>query len=105
MTLDDKQNLPFTEAVIQEVLRLTCVAPLGLPHCATADIELENGLKIPKGTMIFPNLHRITRNSEVFNDPSSFKPERFIGKDGKYSKNEHNIPFSVGMLKLYGLPP
>ena len=59
--------------------------------------KLENGHKIPKGTMIFPNLHRITRNSEVFDDPSSFKPERFIDRDGKYCKNEHNIPFSIGM--------
>ena len=97
MTLDDKQNLPFTEAVIQEVLRITCIAPLGIPHCSTADITLENGHKIPKGTMIFSNLHRITRNSEVFDDPSSFKPERFIDRDGRYCKNEHNIPFSIGM--------
>ena len=88
--------MPFTEAVIQEVLRITCIAPLGVPHSSTADIVLENGHKIPKGTMIFPNLHRITRNSQVFNDPNSFKPERFIDKDGKYAKNEHNIPFSIG---------
>ena len=96
MTLDDKPNLPFTEAVIQEVLRITCIAPLGLPHCSTTEIILENGYIIPKGTMIFPNLHRITRNSQIFNDPNLFQPERFIDKDGKYAKNEHNIPFSIG---------
>ena len=52
--------------------------------------------------MVFPNLHRITRNSEVFEDPSMFKPERFIDENGKYAKNEHNIPFSTGMLIVLG---
>ena len=100
--MDDKPNLPYTEAVIQEILRISCVAPLGIPHCSTADITLENGYKIPKGTMVFPNLHRITRNNEVFEDPSMFKPERFIDENGKYAKNDHNIPFSTGMLIVLG---
>ena len=76
--MEDKPNLPFTEAVIQEILRISCIAPMGLPHNSTADIRLENGYIIPKDTMIFPNLHRITRNSQVFEDPNAFKPERFL---------------------------
>ena len=94
--LEDKPNLPFTEAVIQEILRISCIAPLGVPHSSTADIRLENGYIIPKETMIFPNLHRITRNSQVFEDPNAFKPERFLDENGKYAKIEQNIPFSIG---------
>ena len=94
--MEDKPNLPFTEAVIQEILRITCIAPLGVPHNATADIRLENGYIIPKDTMIFPNLHRITRNSQFFEDPNSFNPERFIDGNGKYAKIEQNIPFGIG---------
>ena len=94
--MEDKPNLPFTEAVIQEILRVSCIAPLGLPHSSTAEIRLENGCIIPKETMIFPNLHRITRNSHVFKDPNTFKPERFLDENGKYAKIEQNIPFSIG---------
>ena len=82
--------------MIQEILRISCIAPLGVPHSSTADIRLENGYIIPKETMIFPNLHRITRNSQVFEDPNAFKPERFLDENGKYAKIEQNIPFSIG---------
>ena len=67
-----------------------------MPHSSTADIRLENGYIILKKTMIFPNLHRITRNSQVFEDPNAFKPERFLDENGKYAKIEQNIPFSIG---------
>lgn len=30
VNIEDKTNLPYTEAVIQEILRYTCIAPLGL---------------------------------------------------------------------------
>jgi len=100
--LEDKPNLPFTEAVIQEILRISCIAPLGVPHSSTADIRLENGYIIPKETMIFPNLHRITRNSHVFQDPNTFKPERFLDENGKYAKIEQNIPFSIGKRDCLG---
>ena len=96
VTLEDKPNLPFTEAVIQEVLRISCILPLAVPHSSTTDIILENGCFIPKGTMIFPNLHRVTRNSHFFDDPNIFKPERFLDENGKYAKIEQNIPFGIG---------
>merc|ERR1719468_636202 len=57
---------------------------------------------IPKGTLIFPNLHRITRNPDAFQEPNDFKPERFLDEHGKYVKNEHNVPFSVGKRDCLG---
>ena len=93
--MDDKSNLPYTEAVIQELLRMTCIAPLALPHWISGDIEV-NGVRLTKGTMVFPNLHRITRNPQAFPNPNEFYPERFLDTDGKYVKNELNIPFGIG---------
>ena len=53
--------------------------------------------------MIFPNLHRITRNPEIFPDPDQFKPERFLDAHGtKFVKNEHNIVFSIGKRDCLG---
>nr|AKH03502.1 cytochrome P450 3036B1 [Paracyclopina nana] len=101
VNLDDKPNLPFTEAVIQEVLRITCIGPLGIPHCAQTDIKVGN-LWIPQGTSIMPNLHRITRNPAAFPEPNNFKPERFLDSQGKYCKIESNIPFSIGKRDCLG---
>ena len=93
--MSDKSNLPYTEAVTQELLRMTCIAPMALPHWISGDIEV-NGMRLTKGTMVFPNLHRITRNPQAFPNPNEFYPERFLDTDGKYVKNELNIPFGIG---------
>ena len=100
VTMEDKINLPLTEAVIHEILRITCIAPLGLPHSTATDVKVGEFL-IPKDTMIFPNLHRVTRNPDTFPDPDQFKPERFLD-DGKFVKNEQNIVFSIGKRDCLG---
>ena len=49
--LEDRSRLPYTESVIQELLRYCSVAPLGLPHMAGGDVVTSDGkYKIPKGT-------------------------------------------------------
>jgi cytochrome P450 len=93
--LDDKSRLPYTEAVIQEVLRMACVGPLGIPHYAQADIHIGQHV-IPQGTTILPNIYRITRNPKVFTQPNIFNPKRFLDTQGKCIKNDHNAVFSVG---------
>ena len=47
-TFEDRRSLPYVEAVYREVLRWRPVAPLGFPHCTTAD-DVYNGFYIPKG--------------------------------------------------------
>ena len=49
VSLADKQNLPFCEAFLWEVQRMSCVAPAGLEHRATESIPF-HGFIIPKGT-------------------------------------------------------
>jgi len=99
--MDDKPNLPYTEAVTQEILRLTCIAPLAVPHYTTGDIDVGKYC-IPKGTVVMPNLHRITRNPIAFKDPNTFNPERFLDSSGKYVKNDFNIPFGIGKRDCLG---
>lgn len=54
-TVSDRLNLPYTEAMVKEVLRWHPVAPMGLPHTSTADDVCE-GYFIPKGFMLFANV-------------------------------------------------
>ena len=92
-----RPNLPYTECVIQEILRVSCIAPLGLPHYAQKDLTLQGGrIRIPKGTTVMPHLFHIVNNPREFAQPERFNPERFLSPDGKYVKHEHNIIFSIG---------
>jgi len=52
---DDKESLPYIDAIIQEVFRWGVVTPLGFPHRATAPIEYKGWL-IPEGTYLISNI-------------------------------------------------
>ena len=47
VSLDDKSNLPYTNAVLQESLRMATITPMALPHFTTEDLEVR-GYTIPK---------------------------------------------------------
>ena len=95
-TMADKQSMPYTEAVICEVQRMADIVPLGVPHACHSDVTLR-GYSLPAGTVVLPILHAAHRDPKVWPEPNRFKPERFLDKDGTLCKNEHLIPFSMGM--------
>ncbi|PIL23757.1 cytochrome P450 [Ganoderma sinense ZZ0214-1] len=74
---DDRENLPYIEAIFQEVLRWRPVVPLGIPH-STMEDDTFNGMFIPKGTMVFANAWSMAMDTRVYHDPELFKPERFL---------------------------
>ena len=95
--LGNRANLPYTEAFIHELLRYTCIAPLGLPHMAGGDVETSDGkFKIPKGTVVFPNLYHVVNDPEVFQNPRSFNPSRFIDDNGNFIRSDRMIVFGIG---------
>ena len=47
-SLSDKQQMPYTEATIQEIQRLGNIAPFGLPHSTYQKELLLRGKVIPK---------------------------------------------------------
>jgi cytochrome P450 len=50
-----RPQLPYLEAILSEVLRLSSIAPLGAPHVIRTD-DVYKGYFIPKGSMIQPNI-------------------------------------------------
>lgn len=46
-SIDDRQNMPYTDAVIHEVQRILDIAPIAVPHKIFHDTEFKNYL-IPK---------------------------------------------------------
>ncbi|KAF6752757.1 cytochrome P450 98A3 [Ephemerocybe angulata] len=73
----DRPNLPYIHAIVKELGRWYNAAPLGVPHVSRDDDEY-SGYFIPKGTMIIPNVWAMMHDPEVFEDPESFRPERYL---------------------------
>ncbi|KAJ8585094.1 cytochrome P450 [Rhizopogon salebrosus TDB-379] len=76
-TLDDRSRLPYVNAAIKETMRWNPVVPLCLPHY-TSDEDIYEGFRVPKGTIVFPNIWAISRDNVSGIAPDQFAPERFL---------------------------
>ncbi|KAL9997318.1 putative cytochrome P450 [Helianthus debilis subsp. tardiflorus] len=77
----DIPNLPYLCCIINETLRLFPAGPLLIPHEASSDCVV-GGYNIPCGTMLIINQWAIHHDMKVWNEPETFKPERFEGLEG-----------------------
>nr|AYV88862.1 cytochrome P450 oxidase CYP76A54 [Polygala tenuifolia] len=100
----DIENLPYLQAVIKETMRLHPPIPLLVPRRAIQDTQFM-GYDIPKDTQVFVNAWAIGRDPDVWEDPISYKPERFLGSKIDY-KGQHCelIPFGAGRRMCAGVP-
>ncbi|XP_068105617.1 cytochrome P450 2F2-like isoform X5 [Hyperolius riggenbachi] len=93
--MDDRLNMPYTQAVMHEVQRFSDIAPLDLPHLVTKDVQFR-GYFIPKGTDIYPLLCTVHRDPTQFATPYKFNPNHFLDENGQFKKNDAWMPFSAG---------
>jgi cytochrome P450 len=101
-SLADRPSMPYTEAVIHEVMRYSSVFPIGLMHNAVRDVEF-HGYIIPKDTMIIGDFYSVHFDEKIWDDPKTFKPERFLNKDGDFVRpGEGFMPFSNGKRVCLG---
>ncbi|KAJ3813269.1 cytochrome P450 1 [Lentinula aff. lateritia] len=75
-TFEDRQSLPYVEAIYREVMRLHPALPLGLPHVSIED-DFYCGYHIPKGCTVIPNIWAMNRDPDVYTEPDKFLPERY----------------------------
>lgn len=88
----DIPKLPYLRCIILETLRLNPAAPLLIPHMASADCKI-SGYDVPRDTVLIVNAWAIHRDPELWDDPTSFKPERFENGEAESSKM---MPFGLG---------
>jgi len=100
----DISGLPYLQAVVKETFRLHPAAPLLVPRKAESDVEVL-GFMVPKDTQVLVNVWAIGRDPSVWENPSQFEPERFMGKDIDVKGRDYELtPFGGGRRICPGLP-
>ncbi|XP_010743976.3 cytochrome P450 2J6 [Larimichthys crocea] len=100
-SLADRENMPYTDAVIHEIQRMADIIPLNVVHMANKDTKL-NEYTIPNGTIIMPSLHSVLHDESMWETPHSFNPQHFLDQDGKFRKRDAFLPFSAGKRVCLG---
>ncbi len=97
-----KKELPYTNAVISEIFRKTSLAHNGLPHRASAEVDLGNGMVAPANSLIWANLYGVHHDPTYWKDPDCFNPNRFLDDEGNFVPDERVVPFGVGKRVCLG---
>ena len=101
ITLNDKNSLPFVSAFIFESQRLVNLLAQNLPHKTLKDTTV-NGYRIPRNTVIIPQISAVLYEEKYFPEPRAFKPGRFLDEKGNIKKIEQFVPFSMGKRQCLG---
>ncbi|XVF71419.1 hypothetical protein PTKIN_Ptkin12aG0035700 [Pterospermum kingtungense] len=90
----DVSKLHYLQRIILETLRLYPVAPLLVPHMPSSDCTIA-GYDVPRDAIVLVNAWAIHRDPELWDDPMSFKPERFEN-DNSNEYSQKLMPFGLG---------
>jgi cytochrome P450 len=98
--VDDVPNLHYTAMVVNEVLRLYPPA-WGIAREAVEDCEI-GGYRVPKGSIVLMSQAVMHRDARYFDDPDSFKPERWANGLAKQLPKYAYFPFGGGQRLCIG---
>lgn len=112
-TDEHRKRCHYVQAFIAEIMRFSPIVGAGVPHRAITDSVIYGkdmdgkvkGHKVPKGTTIIGNVMSQLFNENVWKDPRTFRPERFLeNSSGAFNArvNDSFHPFSVGRRACSG---
>ncbi|KAL7623778.1 hypothetical protein AAE478_005331 [Parahypoxylon ruwenzoriense] len=92
----DRENLPYIEALVKELLRWQPLAPIIPPHQSDEEDEIR-GYRIPKGAIVLSSAKWFSLDPEAYQDPEAFRPERFLGPTPEPSPHAYVFGFGRRM--------
>lgn len=97
----DKVKMNFLHATILEVQRISSIVPLSVLHRVSEECTVR-GFTIPKDTLVIPHLDAVHFDEQIWGDPHTFRPERFLNDKGEVVQSEHILIFSLGRRMCIG---
>lgn len=102
LTLHSLQSLELLDRVIKETLRLAPVGPVVFRE-NMEDFEIEDGLVIPKGTVLLLNVLGVHRKKSIWGvDADQFNPDRFLYESVSKRHPYSYLPFLHGKRNCIG---
>lgn len=98
---DRVKHLPYLRACLDEAMRLAPPNSMNLPRLTPPQGMSINGHWIPGDTTVHSPTYTVHRNPQVFPEPDSFNPDRWLGEHGK-DLQQHFLTFSAGSRGCIG---
>lgn len=96
-------KLLYLDAVIKETLRLYAPLPASEPRSFPAESTID-GYTVPARTTVSMSPYCIHRNEQVFDEPTMFNPDRWLGKEEDLAEmNRWFWAFSSGARMCIGM--
>jgi cytochrome P450 family 110 len=93
-------RLEYLDAVIKESLRIRPIMPAGGARLVKQPIEI-GGYAIPAGTNLINAMYLLHRRPDLYPDPDSFRPQRFLGR--RVIDPYEWTPFGGGVRRCLGM--
>jgi len=86
-SIDILERMSYTRAVVKETLRYRPPV-LMVPYMVKKSFPITDSYTVPKGSMVVPTVYPALHDPEVYPDPETFDPDRWITGDAeKAAKN------------------
>ncbi|XP_032992191.1 cytochrome P450 2C8-like [Lacerta agilis] len=93
--MEDRVRMPFTNAVIHEILRYPQTSNETIPRTTSCDTKFR-GFTFSKGTVVAPLFTSVHHDPLQWETPEQFNPGHFLDEKGQFKKKEALIAFSAG---------
>ncbi|RZC39359.1 p450 domain containing protein [Asbolus verrucosus] len=100
-TLEDINRMDYLERVMKESMRLLPPIPM-IVRFLDKDVKIDQHVFPKRSSLLVPILH-MNRRPELWDDPLTFNPDRFLPEQSKNRPRCAYIPFSFGFRNCIGL--
>ncbi|CAJ0915786.1 unnamed protein product [Ranitomeya imitator] len=95
--VNHRKDMPYTDAVINEIQRFGNIVPTNVPHATTQDVNFR-GYLLPKGTHVIPLLTSALYDKDHFVKADEFYPEHFLDSSKRSCAGENLAKMELFMF-------